>query len=204
MDYIVMPLYDEAFHMSIEKEERPQAQRLADYIQTYIKPSAFYDFGCSSGLYLREIKARLPLIESKGFEFSKEAVDRALCGDVIQMDLTEPLTLTKPPNTLGLCLEVLEHIPDEHHGAVLSNLTKGCDTLIFSAALPGQGGTGHINCRPRIDWISRFHALGWVVDVDATQHLVAFIVKGLHMGWLRENVMVFVPAGRLGYHHRHY
>jgi len=201
-----MSLYTESFHIAIESEERPQAKRIAEYVKTYINPSTFYDFGCSSGLYLREIKARLPLISSKGFEFSKEAVARALCEDVCETDLTTPLSLAKPPNTLGLCLEVLEHIPDETHAAVLSNLTRNCDTLLFSAALPGQGGTGHINCRPRIDWIRRFHALGWVVDADATQHLVAFMKKGPHMVWFLANAIVFVPAAKEGpsYYYNHY
>jgi hypothetical protein len=188
-------MYSTAFHKAIESDELPQAVRVADYIQKYIKPSVFYDFGCSTGLYLREVKKRLPTIESRGFEFSKDAVAVALCPDVIETDLTLPLSLEKQPNTLGLCLEVLEHIEDTHWKEVLTNLTKTCNTLIFSAALPGQGGTGHINCRPRIDWIRRFHELGWVVDADATQHLLTFIKQGCHMGWFAANAMVLVPAG---------
>ena len=187
-------MYSEAFHKAIESDELPQAIRVAEYIEKYIKPSVFYDFGCSTGLYLREVKKRLPVIESKGFEFSTAAVTAALCPDVIETDLTIPLTLEKKPNTLGICFEVLEHIDDSQWRNVLVNLTNTCDTLIFSAALPGQGGTGHINCRPRIDWIRRFYELGWVVDADATQHLLTFIKKGLHMGWFAANAMVLVPA----------
>ena len=201
-----MSMYGTAFHAAIEREELIPAQRLADYIHTYIKPAAFRDFGCSSGLYLRELKARIPTIPSSGFEFSKEAVERALSTDVYEVDLTSPLSLDTIPNTLGICLEVLEHIPDEYHAAVLTNLTQHCTTLIFSAALPGQGGTGHINCRPRIDWIRRFHALGWVVDIDATQHLINFMKKGVYIGWFVANAIVLVPANGTtpGYHHSHY
>jgi hypothetical protein len=199
-------MYSTAFHKAIESDELPQAVRVANYIQKYIKPSVFYDFGCSTGLYLREVKKRLPTIESRGFEFSKDAVAAALCPDVIETDLTSPLLFEKKPNTLGICLEVLEHIEDTHWKEVLTNLTTHCDTLIFSAAIPGQGGTGHINCRPRIDWIRRFHALGWVVDADATQHLFTFIKQGVHMGWFAANAMVLVPAAAAApvYHFHHY
>ena len=198
-------MYSAAFHKAIESDELPQAVRVADYIQTYIKPSVFYDFGCSTGLYLREIKKRLPTIESKGFEFSKDAVDAALCPDIIETDLTVPLFFEKKANTLGICLEVLEHIDDRYWKEVLTNLTNHSDTLIFSAALPGQGGTGHINCRPRIDWIRRFHELGWVVDADATQHLVTFMKQGVHMGWFTANAMVLVPAKASSvYYYKHY
>ena len=199
-------MYSTEFHKAIESDELPQAIRVAEYIQKFINPSVFYDFGCSTGLYLREIKKILPVIESKGFEFSKDAVAAALCPDVIETDLTHPLALEKKSNTLGICLEVLEHIDDSHWKEVLTNLTKSCDTLIFSAALPGQGGTGHINCRKRIDWVRRFHELGWVVDIDATQHLLTFIKKSVHMGWFAANAMVLVPAASSApvYYFNHY
>ena len=187
-------MYNYDFHKSIEHDELPQAQRLSEYIQKYINPNVFLDFGCSSGLYLREIKRVLPKIESKGFEFSEEAVNNALCADVIQYDLTNPLMFDKKEHTLGLCLEVLEHIRDEDFLPVLTNLTNMCDRIIFSAAHPGQGGTGHINCRPKIDWIRRFHALGWVVDLDAPNHIIQFMKQGLHMGWFAMNAMVLVKT----------
>lgn len=187
-------MYSRDFHRSIENDEHPQAVRLADYISTHIRPSTFLDFGCSTGLYLGEIKRRLPDISAHGFEFSAEAVANALCADIQHCDLTLPLTRERRPNTLGLCLEVLEHIDDAHWKTVLTNITGLCDRLIFSAAVPGQGGTGHINCRVKLDWIRRFHALGWVVDVDATRHLLDFMRSGYHMGWFAWNVVVFVPA----------
>jgi hypothetical protein len=104
------------------------------------------------------------------------------------------LKLEKKENTLGLCLEVLEHIDDTHWKQVLENITNLCDTVIFSAALPNQGGTGHINCHYKIDWIRRFHSLGWVVDHDATTRLLEFIKSGYHLGWFYTNVVIFVKS----------
>lgn len=186
-------MYNRDFHKSIENDEYPQAIRLGEYISTYLKPNSFLDFGCSTGLYLREVQNRIPTIPAVGFEFSQEAVDSALCKHVYKTDLTEQLEIKKIPNTLGLCLEVLEHIEDKYWKQVLENMTNSCDKIIFSAAHPGQGGTGHINCRPKIDWIKRFHELGWVVDLDATQHLLHVMKQGYHMGWLAMNVMVLIP-----------
>ena len=186
-------MYDRDFHMSIENNEAPQADRLGKYIATYISPRAFVDFGCSTGLYLREVQLNLPLIPTIGYEFSREAVDHALCKHIYQVDLTQDLGTVKTPNTLGLCLEVLEHIDDAHWKPVLKNIVKSCDKVIFSAAVPGQGGTGHINCRPKIDWIKRFHELGWVVDLDASVHLLNYMNEGYHMGWFANNAMVLIP-----------
>lgn len=187
-------MYTRDFHKSIENDEYPQAQRLAEYIRRFAQPKNFIDFGCSSGLYLREIKKNMPQVRSLGYEFSKDAVDMALCEDVIQFDLTAPLKTDKLPDTLGLCLEVLEHIDDSNWKPVLENITNHCDILIFSAAVPGQGGTGHINCRNKIDWIYRFHTLGWIVDLDATKHMLGHMKNGYHMGWFAWNAMILVPA----------
>jgi hypothetical protein len=162
-------------------------------IQTY-NPSVFLDFGASSGLYVREIKHRMPTIESVGYEFSEDAVKNALCSDIILADLTNPLDRVKKDNTVGICLEVLEHISEDDWKPVLQNISNLCDVIIFSAAVPGQGGTGHINCRWKIDWIRRFNKLGWVVDIDATRSIIREIQTTIHMGWLVNNVIVFVKS----------
>ena len=187
-------MYKYDFHASIESEETPQAVRLATYIKDFIGPSCFIDFGCSTGIYVKQIKIQSPTTISMGFEFSEDAVNNAVTADIICYDLTQPLKLEKTPNTLGLCLEVLEHIDDAHWLPVLQNITNNCDRVIFSAAIPGQGGVGHINCRPKIDWIKRFHTLGWVVDLDASRHLIDYMRQGYHMGWLTQNVMVLIPC----------
>ena len=186
-------MYDREFHKTIENDEYPQAVRVGEYISMFLKPASFIDFGCSTGLYLREVQMKLPNISAIGFEFSQDAVDSALCKNVYKVDLTESVQIEKIQNTLGLCLEVLEHIEDIHWKEVLTNMTNSCDKLIFSAAVPGQGGVGHINCRPKIDWIKRFHSLGWVVDLDATKHLLHYMQQGYHMGWFNNNAMVLIP-----------
>jgi hypothetical protein len=186
-------MYTTAFHKAIENDEIPQAGRLGIYIKRYINPNCFYDFGCSTGIYLKEVQLNQPDIRAVGFEFSEDAVRNAVCPDVVQKDLTIPLGIEYTPNTLGLCLEVLEHIDDSQWKPVLENITNLCDRVIFSAAVPGQGGTGHINCRPKIDWIKRFHELGWVVDLDATRHLLDYMQKGYHMGWFTNNAMILIP-----------
>ena len=186
-------MYNTAFHKSIENDEIPQAQRLGHYIKTYYNPNFFFDFGCSTGIYLKEIQINCPNTSTCGIEFSEDAVQNAVCPNVIQHDLTQPIKLNRAPETLGLCLEVLEHIGDQYWNPVLENLVTNCDRLIFSAAAPGQGGTGHINCRPKIDWIKRFHSLGWVVDLDATKHLIHEMQQGYHMGWFVNNVIVLTP-----------
>ena len=189
-----MDLYNDAFHKAILSDEYPQATRLAEYIRDYMHPSNFIDFGCSSGLYVLEVKNKMPHISVSGYEFAIDAVNNKVCDEIIEYDLTKSLNIDKKDNTLGLCLEVLEHISEDDWEPVLENISKLSDIIIFSAAHPGQGGTGHINCRPKLDWIRRFHKLGWVVDLDHTNHTINHMVNGYHLGWFRMNAMVLVKA----------
>ena len=45
--------------------------------------------------------------------------------------------------------------------------TLQAPTIVFSAAQPGQGGTGHINEQPPEYWAQRFEGRGY--DLDRTQ-----------------------------------
>jgi len=44
----------------------------------------------------------------------------------------------------------------------VDNLVRHAERLvIMTAGWPGQGGLGHINCRPKADWIGMFTGRGW-------------------------------------------
>jgi hypothetical protein len=192
------------FHSDINNEEWPQAVRLAEYItRTFPEVKQVLDFGCSSGLYLKALNSQRPDLSLSGFDNSAEAVRMAEAAYIHQQDLTQSIPshlVQKDVPTLGICLEVFEHIPHNDIRAVMDNLTEHSDIIIFSAAIPGQGGTGHINCRPRMDWIRWFESFGWLVDLDATEHLVSHMRNGYHMGWFVQNAMVLVPVRRREVH----
>ena len=189
-----MEPYNSKFYKDFQSNESPQAVRLAEYISRHLLPNKFIDFGCSTGIYLLEIKNKIPQIESIGYEFSKDAIENAVCTDIIEFNLTNSIDSEKTENTLGLCLEVLEHIDDKDWKPVLENISKLCDKIIFSAAHTVQNDIGHINCRNKIDWIRRFHSLGWVVCLDSTNSLLDYMRSGYHIGWFTMNAMVLVRA----------
>ena len=60
-----------------------------------------------------------------------------------------------------------------------------------SAAHPGQGGDGHINCQPKKYWCDLFAFLGWEQDTETSKDFVEHIQKRPYMGWLKMNGMVF-------------
>lgn len=56
---------------------------------------------------------------------------------------------------MAFCLEVAEHLPVSRGPSLVSELCRAAPWIVFSAALPGQGGTGHINEQ----WLSYWKAL---------------------------------------------
>ena len=69
----------------------------------------------------------------------------------------------------------------------------GCvkKTLIWSAAQPGQGGIGHINCQSKQYWEEKLTAQGLTRNIELETRMLKFVVQGPHMGWFRNNVMLF-------------
>lgn len=65
---------------------------------------------------------------------------------------------------LAVCLEVAEHLPGEAAPALVDLLTNLAPVILFSAAMPRQGGTGHINCQPPGYWADLFAEKGYGCD----------------------------------------
>jgi SAM-dependent methyltransferase len=110
-----------------------------------------------------------------------------------------PFDLMKePPATvdgkfdLAYCFEVAEHLPAEL-GDRLVRFTAGlAPTVVFTAAQPGQGGTGHINEQPKEYWIERFEKSAMRHDPELSQRVAsAFRAEKINATWLIDNLLVF-------------
>ena len=62
---------------------------------------------------------------------------------------------------LAICLEVAEHLPPANSRHLVRQLTSAAPQVLFSAAPPGQGGEGHINCQPLSYWRKIFEEFGF-------------------------------------------
>ena len=62
-----------------------------------------------------------------------------------------------------MCLEVAEHLPSAMANVLVRQLTAVAPVILFSAAIPGQGGTDHLNERFPSYWRGLFEAYGYMM-----------------------------------------
>ena len=114
-------------------------------------PKSMLDIGCGDGTMVRI--ARLLGVEAHG-------VDQLVQPDwppyYHYHNIVDAFRLEKPV-WMVICLEVAEHIHETAHSTLMDTLVQNMEEgssarLIFSAAHPGQDGTGHVALRPSVYW----------------------------------------------------
>lgn len=163
-----------------------------------LKPaSKIIDVGCATGDLVRELRIRGHLAD--GIEGSINAKKYFETDSIFIADLRKPfsedirITLSRPYD-LCISIEVLEHIEEEYSDILIDNLVSLSDTLLITAAKPGQTGHYHVNCQEKQYWIAKLSKRGYTLSINELYKLVEFFrpfqkKKGLTP--LFSNSMVF-------------
>lgn len=128
------------------------------------KFSSVVDFGCGVGTWLNVARS-MGIFDVIGLD--GDYVDRSLLQ--IPQELFLPTDLSKPVQIgrkfdLALSMEVAEHIASSNAQQFILNLCEHADTILFSAAVPGQGGVNHVNEQWQSYWLKQFEVQGFTVD----------------------------------------
>ncbi len=174
---IIMPyrissgkIYDKKFYDSCGRQEvKHRISRIivASLVEKF-KPTSIVDIGCGDGVYLQEFSR---FAKATGFDNSDEALKRCRKKGLNARKLN---LLNRNLPTLGkydlvVCFEVAEHIPNYASDRLVSLLASCGDTIVFTAAPPGQGGYYHINEQPYDFWVAKFQQIGFMpayADMD--------------------------------------
>lgn len=152
-----LSLYDEEFFIWHKIHTREYSIRNMDwYIKNY-KPESILDIGCGIGSYLES--AYNHGIPCTGIDISRKAqlhTPLEVRRFIRYEDCTKPRVFIKPFDTV-ISFETAEHIDPAGTDVFIQNLVFATGKrLLFTAAPPGQQGTGHINLRPKQFWIDEF------------------------------------------------
>jgi len=154
-------LYSKDFFQRGQKTKRWQ-KPLAKKIAELYDLKSVVDFGCASGYYLEGFKEAGANI--KGFEYLLENSLPFMSKDIKiyieKGNMMENINCGK--FDLSMSIEVAEHILFDKSDIFVDNLVNASNKYImFTAAFPGQGGTGHINEQPRQFWIDKIEKRGF-------------------------------------------
>jgi SAM-dependent methyltransferase len=111
----------------------------------------------------------------------------------VSHDLREPIPdLGK--QDLVVSLEVAEHLPADRADSFVAELCSLAPLVLFSAAIPGQGGAGHLNEQWPEYWVSRFRDQGFEVSGALRWRIWG---DDRVENWYRQNLLVAVQRSQV-------
>ncbi len=137
--------YTSRFYDNQSEGSLRSARTVVPIVMEMIRPKSVVDVGCGVGTWLRA--------------FSENGVEKVLGLDGDYVDTSRllipeenfrPTDLSRPFSVserfdFALSLEVAEHLPRESAERFVKALVDLAPVVMFSAAIPLQGGTNHIN-----------------------------------------------------------
>jgi SAM-dependent methyltransferase len=185
--------YDAAFFDDLAAGVAASAAVIVPIVFDLLHPSSVLDVGCGRGTWLRAFVERGvdDIVGVDGPHVPRADLDIPAPAFVAH-DLSAPLSLGRSFD-LVVSLEVAEHLDVTLADAFVASLAAHGRAVLFSAAIPFQGGAGHVNEAWPSAWAARFAAHG-LVPVDVVRPAVweddsvAF--------WYAQNTLLYVEEGR--------
>jgi peptidoglycan/xylan/chitin deacetylase (PgdA/CDA1 family)/2-polyprenyl-3-methyl-5-hydroxy-6-metoxy-1,4-benzoquinol methylase len=181
--------YTEHFHETLKQGSRRSAKEIVPLILELIKPKSVVDVGCGLGSWLSVFKD-LGIGECLGIDGDYVNTDRL----EISQEEFQPFALDTPLKLgrtfdLVVSLEVAEHLPAESARTFIASLTDLGSVVLFSAAIPWQGGTNHVNEQWPDYWARLFQERDYLA-IDCLRKNI-WNNKNVEP-WYAQNILVFV------------
>ena len=189
--------YNASFFDTQKEGALKSAEIVVPLVAELVRPCAVVDVGCGLGAWLAPFKdygvTRILGIDGDYVDTSSLLIPR---------DCFRPLDLNRPVAVgekfdLAVCLEVAEHLPETSAQPLIRFLCDLAPVILFSAAVPGQTGTNHINEQWPEYWKTLFARHGYV-RIDAIRKL---IWKNREVDWwYRQNTFFYVHQDAVAFY----
>ena len=152
--------YNNEFYQNRLKLTQISAKKTVPVILNILKenkinPTSIIDLGCGSGTCLKEFSNnKLEILGVDGGKLTKEILEIPM-KNFVSYDFETPYSSNEKYD-LAMSLEVAEHISENQSDSFIKSLIDLSDIIIFSAAIPFQEGTGHVNMQWPTYWIEKF------------------------------------------------
>jgi SAM-dependent methyltransferase len=186
--------YSESYYEHIERGSLESAREVVPLLLTFIQPARVLDVGCGTGAWLHVLQQH-GISDVWGVDTTNVPRSALLIPEdrFIQTD-SVPRFAAPGVFDLVISVEVAEHLPAETADEFVKTLTDYGPAILFSAAIPGQGGTGHVNEHWPDYWAEKFQTHDYVcIDCLRPRLWNNAAIKF----WFRQNLLMFVHRPHL-------
>ena len=155
--------YSDNWYENIKAISLQSARELVPYILELVKPKNVIDIGCGLGVWLYVFQ-EYGVSDIMGIDGDWVNKNNLLIqkNQFFSWDLTNPIELDNKFD-LVVSLEVGEHLPENSAEIFVESLIKLGNVIFFSAAIPLQGGTNHMNEQWQEYWVKLFRDRDYLV-----------------------------------------
>lgn len=185
--------YSESF-FRVNAESRQSAETVVPLILELVNARSVVDVGCSIGTWLSVFRAHgVSDVLGIDGDYVPRAQLEIPAEQFHAADLARPLQIGRRFD-LAVSLEVAEHLPPSASEVFVASLVDLADLVLFSAAIPRQRGSGHVNERWQSWWAGRFAEHGFL-PVDCVRRRIWSDPKV--EWWYAQNVILYVSRDHL-------
>ncbi len=180
--------YDEKFYDYIEQMNIDD-EIILQFIIQRLSPKSIVDFGCGEGSWLNKVLLydnKIDVLGLDGVYINKNRL-KISEENFKAVDLRKPIVLDKEFD-LAISTEVAEHLEEPFADIFVDNITNASKQILFSAAVPGQGGVHHVNEKWQSYWIAKFENRGYYCDFSLRNYFWNRIEIS---SWRRQNLLFF-------------
>ncbi|HEV2302053.1 MAG TPA: class I SAM-dependent methyltransferase [Stellaceae bacterium] len=189
--------YSDEFYRSLDETSEVSARAILPLLFELAPVESVVDVGCGDGAWLA-VALDCGAGEILGLEgpWIEEARLKIPSARLRRVRLDRPFGIERRFD-LAMSLEVAEHLPPDRAAGFVEELTRLAPLVLFSAAVPGQGGVHHLNEQWPFYWARLFAEHGYRA-IDALRlrvwdaPAVAF--------WYKQNVLIFAAPNALAAH----
>lgn len=154
--------YGREFFADIRASAHDAGRVVLPWVFELLQPASVVDVGCGTAGWGAAARS-LGVEDIVGLD--GDYVDRSQlqipADRFVPTDLSRPFSLGRRFD-LAICTEVAEHLPASRADSFVQDLTSHAAAIVFSAAVPWQGGTHHVNEQWPSYWAAKFGRRGFV------------------------------------------